>query len=380
MNTLHHPLPARVSARLHSIGDGAPNTVNELALRFIDGHLKAKVRARWSQEAERILRVEVMPRIGGFPLKRLKRTDLTGLVERKAAALHKSGGKGVAANRLSAVLSKLCSFGASRGWLARDIGRSLPKPAREQSRERTLTAAEMGDLWNALNAARDGSGLILPVHARILGLLALTGCRCSEIAGLTVKDVDLNKGMFRITGGKTRASVRNLPICPLARAIFEEQRRTISSEAYDALLFPSPRAGKVIPSKDMSRWSHYIVLALEQPPWTPHDLRRTFTAILAENGIPDDVARHITGHQGSEAQERAHDRAACIDDMRVALQAVEDWVVAAAANVMEIAGRIEVRAAAAEAQVAEDVETRAAGEDVASITTDQDVVATPPSR
>ena len=293
MNTLHHPLPARVSARLHSIGDGAPNTVNELALRFIDGHLKAKVRVRWSQEAERILRVEVMPRIGGFPLKRLKRTDLTGLVERKAAALHKSGGKGVAANRLSAVLSKLCSFGASRGWLARDIGRSLPKPAREQSRERTLTAAEMGDLWNALNAARDGSGLILPVHARILGLLALTGCRCSEIAGLTVKDVDLNKGMFRITGGKTQASVRSPGLFSKSSGGPSRPKRLTPccSRLHVRARSFLPRTCPVGPTTSFWRWNshrgrHTISAGHSRPSWRRMVSRTMWPATLLDTRGP----------------------------------------------------------------------------------------------
>lgn len=333
-------LDPRVEARRTALGDDIPRTVRDVAQRFIDGHLKAKVRARWAVEAERILRVEVIPQIGRYPLQQLQRTDLTGLVERKAAALRKAGGKGVAANRLAAVLSKLCSYGASQGWLPYELGRSLPKPVTETAKDRTLTQEEMGGLWAALVAAREENGSVLPIHARILSLLALTGCRCSEITGLRVSDTDLASELITVRGGKTQASNRGLLLPTLARQVLEEQLRVNGPQETTALLFPSPRVGTEIPSNEISRSARRIVKELGHQPWTPHDLRRTLATVLAEEGVPGDVARRITGHVATDIHGRVYDRATRREDMKAALTLMERWIGEAATETLEDRGNV----------------------------------------
>ena len=325
-------LDPRVEVRRGANGDDIPKTVREAAKNFIDGHLKAKVRQRWANESERILNIEVIPQIGSFPLKQLQRTDLTGLVERKAAALRKAGGKGIAANRLAAVLSKLCSYGASQGWLAHDLGRSLPKPARETAKDRTLSPAEMGSLWNALIQAREGRGVILPVYSRIIAMLALTGARCAEITNLKLADLNAPAGVLVIRGGKTQASNRNLPLPAMARSVIEEQIKAADPQKPEALVFPAPRSGKVLPSNEISRAARHIVEALGHEPWTPHDLRRTLATVLAEQRIPGDVARRITGHIATDIHGAVYDRATRYEDMRAALTVMEQWISSAAAN------------------------------------------------
>jgi integrase len=331
--SLKSGLDPRVTALRADNGQETPKNVKDAVARYLESHVKVKNRARWAKEAGRLLKVEVVPKLGRFPLAQLQRSDLAGLVEKKAAMNRAAGGKGIVANRLAAVLSKLTSYCAGQGWLPSDLGRNLPKPAVETAKKRTLTDVEMGQLWSALDAARQGWGVVLPVYARILMLLALTGCRCSEITGLRNCDIDRKAGFITIRGGKTEASNRTIPLPALARAILDEQLAGAKDGSPEALAFPSPRAGSVLPSNEISRAVRAIVKALEQTSWTPHDLRRTLATRLAEAGVSGDVARRITGHIPTDVHGAVYDRAMRYDDMREALGVMEGWVVAAAAKV-----------------------------------------------
>lgn len=312
-------------------GGDVPRNVTEAAERFTEAHLRVKTRERWAHEAERILKKEVLPVIGGTPLKQLQRTDLTALVEKKAKALRAKNRKGVMANRIAAVLSKLFGWCASQGWVPGDLARNLPKPAKETAKDRTLTPSEAGTLWLMLEECATHGGAIPQVHARVLQLLALTGGRCSEITSLTRHRIDVSNGVLMVTGGKTQASNRTLPLTAAARAVIELQAASLGEEEQD-LLFPSPRAGKVIPSNEISRSVRDLVKLLKQARWTPHDLRRTAITVMAEAGIDGDIRRRVTGHQAADIHGRIYDRAARLEDMRAALLVVERWYTDAAAK------------------------------------------------
>jgi integrase len=325
-----------------------PRNVAEAAARFIDGHLSIKTRERWAKEATRIIKSDIMPVIGRYPLAQIQRSDLTSLIEAKARALRAKGGKGTMANRVVAVVSKMFGWCAQQGWLSAELARNLPKPAIETAKDRVLSAApqlnEAGALWNMLaRRVRSDTGTIPLVHARVLQLLAITGCRCSEITNLTIAAVNLNSGVVTIANGKTQASNRSLPLTPTMRAIFEAALSE-PREQRQQLLFPSPRAGKVIPSNEISRSARDLVKELEHAPWTPHDLRRTAISIMAEAGIDGDIRRRITGHQAPDIHGRVYDRAQRLDDMRAALLLIEvAYATAATAkadNVLTLKDRI----------------------------------------
>ena len=330
---LKEGLSPKVQERRAANGD-LPRSVREAAARFIEGHLKIKAGERWAAEAQRLIEVDVLPAIGGYPLAQLQRTDLTSLIENKARDLRARNMKGVAANRLAAVIGKFFAYCAMQGWASHDLGAKLPKPAAEKAKDRTLLSSgpnnELGVLWNALADAAAAGGPILPSHARILQLLAITGARCSEITNLTATVVNLEAGVMRITDGKTDASNRVVPLAPAARAVFEAQ--VASTTTATDLVFPSPRAGAVIPSNEISRSCRKLVKLLKLTPFTPHDLRRTAISIMAEAGVDGDIRRRITGHQAPDIHGRIYDRAQRLDDMRAALLVIETAYAAAAAN------------------------------------------------
>lgn len=300
-----------------------PKSVGEAASRFISGHLSVKTGAKWGGEVKRIFEADILPKLGGHPLRQVTRTDLTSLIDKKYAALRKNGGRGIAANRLAAVLGKFFGWCWQQGWIATDLGAKLPKPAKEQAKDRMLQCTdsnnEIGAIWNALREAAENPGTILQSHARIMVLLAITGARCGEITNLTSTNIDLKAGTISITDAKNDASNRILPIAPGARAIIEAQM----AEVGQGLLFPGPRAGKLIASNEISRSCRKLVKLLKLTPFTPHDLRRTAISIMAEAGVDGDIRRRVTGHQAPDIHGRVYDRALRLEDMKKALTVIE---------------------------------------------------------
>lgn len=307
-----------------------PATVKEAAVRFVAEHVRAKNRASWAAEVERLLDVELLPELGHYPLQQVRLADVTAVVQKKFREGLKAKQKGIAANRLAAAASSFFNWCSGQGWLPAATRWAVPKPAPEEARERILSATEIGTAWLLLEECRSGQGPIPAVHADILQLLALTGARVSEVASLTAQSFDAPNGLLTILGGKTKSSNRSIPLPPLARAIVD---RAIAGKPKDALLFPSPRAGKLIPSNEISRSGRLINEVLGHAGWTPHDLRRTAISVMAEADVDSEVRRRISGHLPKDVHGKTYDRASRLEAMRAGLLGVERWITVAATNV-----------------------------------------------
>lgn len=330
-------LDPRVAERRKAEGTEAPRTLAEAAERYILEHVQAKNSAAWASEAARMLRQDVLPKLGIYPLAQLTKADLARVISDKANALKAAKRRGTAANRLRAVLSKFCGFCEEQGWLPDGLGVRLPRPVVEKARDRILTAEEAGALWNALQEVREGDGAIPAVYGNILAVLLLTGARCSEITRRTVGDLDPKAGTLTIGEGKTDASRRVLPLPPVVRSILE---RAAAGRQAEEVLLPLPKAGGVVPSNEVSRAARILVKLLKQQPWTPHDLRRTAISAMAEAKVDADIRRRVTGHLGADVHARVYDRALRLEDMKAALGTIETWVSAAAIKDEAAGGKV----------------------------------------
>jgi integrase len=334
-SSVRNGVDPNLKARREAAGAGSPVTVRDAAERFMAEHLDVKSGARWREEAKRLLTVEILPNLGNYRLADISRTDLTSLVDRKAALLGKQGHSGVTANRMVAVLAKFFGYAADKGWLPFSPAIRLPKPVVEVKRDRVLKPVELGEAWIALHSAFAGDGSMPLAYASVLGLLMLTGARASEITGLKRSAVDLDAGSITIVAGKTTASRRVLPLPATARALLAATVESVG-DAPDALLFPMPRAQGVIPSLDISKAARALVERLGHRRWTPHDLRRTLVTQLYELGVDGDVTRRIAGHVGNDAHSSVYDRSRQLEKMRSALAEYERLVLNCAAKLEKI--------------------------------------------
>jgi integrase len=90
------------------------------------------------------------------------------------------------------------------------------------------------------------------------------------------------------------------------------------------MLFPA-RGGKDRPFSGWSKSKHAFDKAIDVPDYTVHDLRRTFSSIMARIGTPihltEKILNHVSGTISGVAA--VYNRHSYIDEMRAAISAYE---------------------------------------------------------
>jgi integrase len=195
------------------------------------------------------------------------------------------GGAGTA-TRTVRLLSSILAFGVDRGLLSDNPCRGVRlSPGR--SMNRFLSAAELRQLGIALEAARaDGAA---PPGVDIIRLLALTGARKNEIAGLCWSEVDLAGECLRLVASKTGAKV--IPLAPAALAILSGLDRHAATQ----WVFPASRgAGHFVNTgkvwEDVRARAGLVGVRL-------HDLRHTYASFGASGGFGLPVIGALLGHR-----------------------------------------------------------------------------------
>jgi integrase len=219
----------------------------------------------------------------GWPLASISRADIAGVLENIAAERGRA-----TAGRARTTLAALCAWAVQRDLVDRNVVATSINPAAGMpSRDRTL---EDGELAAVLRACGDDT------FGRIIWLLALTGCRASEIAGLRWSEIDFESGLLvvppeRVKTGKTL----RLTLPAQALAILKAIPRKDDCE----FVFPSDRGTA------FTAWSYCktaldarITEALGRPlaPWVTHDLRRSVRSGLSRIGVRPDVAEAVLNH------------------------------------------------------------------------------------
>jgi len=154
-------------------------------------------------------------------------------------------------------------------------------PRRPRTLPRVPTRAQVRSLLSAARTLEE---------RLVVGLLAGTGMRVSELAGLRVEDVDFETGTIRVfgKGGKERVVFIPQDLLPLLR-----QRVSQVGSGY---LFPSP----MDPSRHVSYVTLERVVARVAKRAgvrvTPHALRHFFATLMLESGLNIREVQELLGH------------------------------------------------------------------------------------
>ena len=144
-------------------------------------------------------------------------------------------------------------------------------------RDRVWGFEEIELVWKWL----DSDSLSLEA-ADILKLELLTGARCGEISGLRAKEIDCQKWTWTLPPSRSKnGRQRVTPIVGLAREMLEQRLSGVENGPLFLL-----EKGVVLSSAHIG---HYLLTRRTRLPtatFTSHDLRRTFSTMLAEMGIP----------------------------------------------------------------------------------------------
>jgi integrase len=262
--------------------------VEAVANSFIERYVKRNVGASWARETERLLRVEVIPEIGGKRISEVTRADIHNLLDAMV-----DRGSPINANRLLAVLRRMFNWTVERGHIERSPCDKIKAPATETARDRVLSDDEIRAAWRAFENVGWPFG-------RIAQLLLLTGARRDEIAAARWSEIDLKAKTWTVAKERSKNGVAHeIPMPDAALDILKSLPRI--GERKDGFVFTTNTRAAV------SGWSRAksqvdkAILAVMQgvapAHWTFHDLRRTAASGMAGIGIPPHVVEAVLNHR-----------------------------------------------------------------------------------
>jgi integrase len=265
-----------------------PDSVAAVVDLFLRRHVARVQNARSAAESRRLLDKFVLPAWRDRKLADIRRRDVHDLLDSIV-----DGGAPTSANRTLSLLKVLWSFALDREIASASPVAGFKPKHREEARDRVLSDGELVAIWRAADA------LDWPA-APIVKLLALTGQRRDEVAGMRWAEVDLDGRLWSIPPSRRKGGIPNrVPLSDAALAILEALPRFESDWVFPA----RPRAG----GKGGGHFSGYskAKARLDQlsgvTGWRFHDLRRTL-ATRAQKHYRIEVVEAILGHiSGSRA-------------------------------------------------------------------------------
>lgn len=232
------------------------------------------------------------------------------------------------------VMRMICDLAVRDGRMPRNVCDGVKLPRARRATQRFLSRAELdrlvaaadhlaierdraqraGKRVNPVVIEQDDKGRnIIPtaapsVDGLMLRVLALTGIRWGELAGLRVACVDLDRrrlsiraSVSEVGGTLVWSDTKNHTARSVAfpKSLVEPLRTHIDERDTGALLFPS-RSGEPLRNPAWSRRVFKPAVALAQlEPLTPHDLRDTYASLAIRAGASvKDVQRQL-GHSSA---------------------------------------------------------------------------------
>lgn len=240
----------------------------------------------------------ILPLIGARRVKDLTKADIAKVLKdimtgktRVPAKGEEPGGKAVvrggagAAARTVGLLGGILTYAVDAGIVDHNPAHGVRKP-RDNVHSRRLSEVEYRLLGRMLREAALDERYATTID--IIRLIALTGCRRSEIISLRWSEVDIEASCLRLADSKEGASVR-----PIGLGVVEalEAQRNDRRGTY---VFPAPGTDGAFGSFPL-RWKQ---LFSDTPlaDVTPHVLRHSFASLANDLGFTEATIAALVGH------------------------------------------------------------------------------------
>jgi integrase len=256
----------------------ASPTMEQFCRRVIDEDAKQRLKPRSIEEAERLIKNVIIPRIGSLKVSEIERARIAKLHHE----LHATKPQ---ANRVLSFLSKV--FNLAERWGVRRDGsnpcRHIPRYP-ERPRDRFLSEEEIRRLMQTLDLAPFSTS----PFALFVKLALLTGCRKSEILNLRWSEVDLNARVLRLADSKTgpRTCILNDMAAGLLRNAqpVAGQKYVIAGRSLDA------------PAVGVQKWWVRLRMTAGLTDVNIHALRHTHASLAAATGQSLPQIGALLGH------------------------------------------------------------------------------------
>jgi integrase len=307
----HDPAGEKQQAR-----ETASDTFRTVAERFL-AFQQTQLRPNSYAECERHLMTHAKT-LHGLLFAKIQQRDVANVIS-AVRANHP-----VTANRVRTSVASLYSWAISEG-LVNSNPVSGTKRTEEKSRDRVLDPSELRLIWNALKNDQFGA---------IVKLLALTGQRAGEIAGMRWSELKNDDLVLPPERTKNHREHR-VPLSETAQTIIAAQpRRPGTDGELRDLVFgfgDGPFSGQFKAKEDLDKRIAKQA-GRELPPWTLHDLRRSFAThasgppLSIQPHIIEVILNHVSGFRAGVAG--VYNRQAYDAEKRIALDRWADHLLA----------------------------------------------------
>ncbi len=278
----------KVDPSLADKGKDDEPTLNNLIIDFKKVHF-SKLKPRTQKDYESVIENKILPVLGIHKIKDLRREDIVKFHQSLAETPRQ-------ANLALAIVSVILNWAEEFGH--RKLNSNPCKGIKKfpsNKRQRYLTADEFGRLGQAIHSLEQSGGITIYAAAAIR-LLALTGCRRSEILQLKYSYLDFERQAIFLPDSKTGAKKVNLN--KPAIDVIKSLPRHVSSDYVIAGQVP----GK--PMVNIQKpWKRVLEIAKIEN-FVLHDLRHSYASLLASNGASLPMIGKLLGHSNSQTTER----------------------------------------------------------------------------
>lgn len=256
--------------------DAVERTFGAVAEAWIEKVAKPK-NDSWKRQKRR-LEMYAYPKWRDRRIGDIRRGDVRDLVD---------GIEGAAVpNSVLTVIKTVFRYALSRDWIDASPVDGIGKPKAEGERDRVLDTAEIVRVWNA-------AGLLGFPFGHLVRMLALTGQRRTEVAGMRRSDVDLEAAAWTLQSADTKSERKHL--VPLSGPAVELLR---SLPQFGDYVFTTDGATHVSGyAKGKARLDAMIAAGGDPlKPWTLHDLRRSAATHMVRLGVLEEVVGRVLNH------------------------------------------------------------------------------------
>jgi integrase len=274
------PMTAREQRRRRAL---TSRTLDEV----LDAYLKERVtgRLRTEREIASLFERHVRPVLGWRPVNEIRRLHIVELLDDIAADTSPR-----AADKTLGVLRTALNWHASRDDEFRSpiVSGMARTSLKELSRDRILTDEEIRSVWAACNQVTPAA------YAQIVRALLLSACRLNEVAGLSWREVEVDKIIIPADRVKTKTE-HVVPLTPeLAAQLGERGTGFVFSadggSPFSGFSKAKKRLDGIIAAQRKRDWLEPMSA------WRLHDLRRTARSLMSRAGVSSDIAERVLGH------------------------------------------------------------------------------------
>ena len=263
----------------------AADTVEAVALSFVERHVRAHNKPRTAEEHERLIRRNILPAWGPRPIASIKPRDVVELVD---AVIDRDAP--IAANRVFTMGRTLFNWARDRALIETSPFERVKLPSKEISRDRTPADFELGLILRAADSLGFPFGPFVT-------LLARTGQRRDEVSGMRWSELDEGLTLWTLPRERAKNSLQHqVPIVPAVREILAGLPRFDNSD----FVLTSTGATSI---SGYSKCKAALDAAITElnggtpiAPWRLHDLRRAMASGMAKSGVQMPVVEKLLNH------------------------------------------------------------------------------------